>query len=132
MGLDPHGDKPLFGDADGEKIIRAIVIDGETSWTKIKENTSLPSEALNVKLRGFLSRNIVNKSDHYWVDSGIREMYLSFNVEAAIVSSMNFYPASASGVTWEAGIITIDEDVVTFIDKMIHNLLRRPKTVFTF
>lgn len=50
----------------------------------------------------------------------------------AIVSSMNFYPASASGVTWEAGIITIDEDVVTFIDKMIHNLLRRPKTVFTF
>jgi hypothetical protein len=43
---------------------------------------------------------------------------------------MNFYPASASGVTWEAGIITIDEDVVAFIDKMIHNLLRRPKTVF--
>ena len=51
---------------------------------------------------------------------------------AAIVSSMNLYPASATGVTWEAGIITIDEDVVAFIDKMIHNLLRRPKTVFAF
>lgn len=271
MGLDPHDDKPLFWDADEERIIRAIIIDGDTSWTKIKENTGLPSEALNVKLRGLLSRNIVHKSDHYWVDSGIREMYRRFNVEAAgdvvlrsvrevsvtrvekeallgtlvnidgirggckllecrqlfleghhlghiterlisrslkvvrvvnpfveectlseslrsasrggrqvvlitrppeaasdcglplkevyhralredgitlaynrdvhakivvvdraaaIVSSMNFFPSSASGVTWEAGIITIDEDVVAFIDKMIHNLLRRPKTVF--
>jgi hypothetical protein len=83
MGLGPHDDKPLFWDADEERIIRAIIIDGETSWTKIKENTGLPSEALNVKLRGLLSRNIINISDHYWVDSGIREMYLRFNVEAA-------------------------------------------------
>ena len=273
MGLEAHEDEPLSWDADEEKIIRAIVIDGETSWTKIKESTGLPSETLNVKLRELLSRNMIHKSDHYWVDSGIREMYRRYNVEnagdaalrsvkevpvsrvekeallgtlvntdgirggykllecrqlfieghhlghiterlisrsskvvrvvnpfveecmvseslrsasregrevvlitrppestsdcgvplkevyhrvlredgiilaynrdvhakivvvdraAAIVSSMNFFPASASGVTWEAGIITIDEDVVAFIDKMIHNLLRRPKTVFAF
>jgi hypothetical protein len=33
----------------------------------------------------------------------------------AIVSSMNFYPDSSAGVSWEAGLITIDEKVVDSI-----------------
>jgi DNA-binding HxlR family transcriptional regulator len=41
---------------------------------------------------------------------------------AAIVSSMNLYPASTGGQSWEAGLITIDETVVENITDAIMKL----------
>jgi len=35
----------------------------------------------------------------------------------AISSSMNFYPESSAGVSWEAGLISLDQQVVDSIVK---------------
>jgi phosphatidylserine/phosphatidylglycerophosphate/cardiolipin synthase-like enzyme len=37
----------------------------------------------------------------------------------AIVSSMNFYPDSSAGVSWEAGLISTDSEVVESMVKSI-------------
>lgn len=42
--------------------------------------------------------------------------------EAAIVSSMNFYSGSSGGKTWEAGLISIEENVVKSVVNAIHKL----------
>jgi phosphatidylserine/phosphatidylglycerophosphate/cardiolipin synthase-like enzyme len=42
--------------------------------------------------------------------------------EAAIVSSMNFYSGSSGGKTWEAGLVSIDENVVKSVVNAIHKL----------
>jgi len=42
--------------------------------------------------------------------------------EAAIVSSMNFYSGSSGGKTWEAGLISTEENVVKSVVNAIHKL----------
>jgi phosphatidylserine/phosphatidylglycerophosphate/cardiolipin synthase-like enzyme len=42
--------------------------------------------------------------------------------EAAIVSSMNFYSGSSGGKTWEAGLVSIEENVVKSVANAIHKL----------
>ena len=41
--------------------------------------------------------------------------------EAAVVSSMNFYSGSFAGQTWEAGIITVNKNVINSIKTAISN-----------
>ncbi len=41
----------------------------------------------------------------------------------AIVSSMNFFPESSAGVSWEAGLVTIDKKVVDSIANSPHSRL---------
>ncbi len=42
--------------------------------------------------------------------------------EVAIVSSMNFYSGSSGGKTWEAGLVSMDENVVKSVANAIHKL----------
>ena len=46
----------------------------------------------------------------------------------AILSSMNFYSGSSGGASWEAGIVTLDENVVEPIIDSILEILERPET----
>ena len=47
----------------------------------------------------------------------------------AIVSSMNFYSSSIAGVSWEAGIVTIDDTVVESITNAILGLLEKQDSI---
>jgi hypothetical protein len=69
-------------------------------------------------------------------DEGIR---LYYNNEAhaklvvvdravAIVSSMNFYSGSSGGRSWEAGLISIEDTVVTSVANAILELLKKPES----
>lgn len=45
--------------------------------------------------------------------------------QIAVISSMNFYSYSAGGSAWEAGMISIDDSIVTSVHKTIHQLLKK-------
>ena len=47
----------------------------------------------------------------------------------AIVSSMNFYSGSSAGLSWEAGLVTIEETVVESIVDSILGLLEMPESI---
>jgi len=46
----------------------------------------------------------------------------------AVVSSMNFFSGSSAGGTWEAGIVSIEGDVVKEVVKSIRDLLEKSKS----
>lgn len=46
----------------------------------------------------------------------------------AIVSSMNFFPTSSSGGSWEAGLISVEEKVVESIVDSVLELIEKPES----
>ena len=46
----------------------------------------------------------------------------------AIVSSMNFYPRSSGGASWEAGLVTVDKKVVDAILDEVFEVLDKPES----
>lgn len=46
----------------------------------------------------------------------------------SIISSMNFYSGSSGGKSWEAGIVSIDENVTEFVVDSILKLLEKPES----
>lgn len=80
--------------------------------------------------------------DHYSAEDKIKfltslakkgvKMYYNKHVHAkivivdrsvVIVSSLNFYPNAISGTSWEAGLVTIDDEVVDAISNSVQGLL---------
>jgi phosphatidylserine/phosphatidylglycerophosphate/cardiolipin synthase-like enzyme len=47
---------------------------------------------------------------------------------AAVASSMNFYSGSSAGKSWEAGLISIEDTVVTSVVNAILELLKKPES----
>ena len=74
------------------------------------------------------------------LDSGIKLTYnksvhaklLVLDRAVAIVSSMNLYSASTAGVSWEAGIVSIEATVVESITNSILGLLENPESIKAF
>jgi phosphatidylserine/phosphatidylglycerophosphate/cardiolipin synthase-like enzyme len=52
-------------------------------------------------------------------DENVHAKIITIDDEVAITSSMNFYSESSAGKTWEAGIITLDRDIISEINKSI-------------
>lgn len=63
---------------------------------------------------------------HY--DNQIHAKIIVIDNKVAIVSSMNLYSASSGGFTKEAGIVSIDEKVVTSVSKYIIDILSKPES----
>ena len=63
---------------------------------------------------------------HY--DNQIHAKIIVIDNKVAIVSSMNLYSASSGGFTKEAGIVSIDETVVTSVSKYIIDILSKPES----
>jgi len=63
---------------------------------------------------------------HY--DNQIHAKIIVIDNVVAIVSSMNLYSASSGGFTKEAGIVSIDEKVVTSVSKYIMDILSKPES----
>lgn len=58
-------------------------------------------------------------------DRRIHAKLLVVDEQIAVISSMNFYSHSTGGSSWEAGMISIDEPIVTSVHKTIHQLLKK-------
>jgi phosphatidylserine/phosphatidylglycerophosphate/cardiolipin synthase-like enzyme len=58
-------------------------------------------------------------------DRRIHAKLLVVDEQIAVISSMNFYSYSAGGSAWEAGMISIDDSIVTSVHKTIHQLLKK-------
>jgi phosphatidylserine/phosphatidylglycerophosphate/cardiolipin synthase-like enzyme len=54
-------------------------------------------------------------------DPRIHAKLIVVDQQIAIISSMNFILTSSGGKSWEAGLISIDESIVTSVHKTIHN-----------
>lgn len=57
-------------------------------------------------------------------DPRIHAKLLVVDKQIAIISSMNFILTSSGGSSWEAGLISIDDSIVTSVHKTIHKLLK--------
>jgi phosphatidylserine/phosphatidylglycerophosphate/cardiolipin synthase-like enzyme len=55
----------------------------------------------------------------------IHAKLLVVDEQIAVISSMNFYSYSTGGSAWEAGMISIDDSIVTSVHKTIHQLLKK-------
>jgi phosphatidylserine/phosphatidylglycerophosphate/cardiolipin synthase-like enzyme len=62
---------------------------------------------------------------HY--DRRIHAKLLVVDNQIAIISSMNFITSSDGGLTWEAGMISIDDSIVKSVHNTIHGLLKKFK-----
>jgi phosphatidylserine/phosphatidylglycerophosphate/cardiolipin synthase-like enzyme len=58
-------------------------------------------------------------------DPRIHAKLLVVDQQIAVISSMNFILTSSGGSSWEAGMISIDDSIVTSVHKTIHNLLKK-------
>jgi phosphatidylserine/phosphatidylglycerophosphate/cardiolipin synthase-like enzyme len=58
-------------------------------------------------------------------DRRIHAKLLVVDKQIAVISSMNFYSQSTGGSSWEAGMISIDEPIVSSVHKTIHQLLKK-------
>jgi phosphatidylserine/phosphatidylglycerophosphate/cardiolipin synthase-like enzyme len=58
-------------------------------------------------------------------DRRIHAKLLVVDEQIAVISSMNFYSISTGGSLWEAGMISIDNSIVTSVHKTIHTLLKK-------
>ena len=58
-------------------------------------------------------------------DRRIHAKLLVVDEQIAVISSMNFYSYSSGGSSWEAGMISIDDSIVTSVYKTIHQLLKK-------
>ena len=58
-------------------------------------------------------------------DRRIHAKLLVVDEQIAVISSMNFYSHSSGGSSWEAGMISIDDSIVTSVHKTIHQLLKK-------
>jgi phosphatidylserine/phosphatidylglycerophosphate/cardiolipin synthase-like enzyme len=58
-------------------------------------------------------------------DRRIHAKLLVVDNQIAVISSMNFIPSSVSGLSWEAGMISIDDSIVKSVHKTIHDLLKK-------
>lgn len=63
---------------------------------------------------------------HY--DNQIHAKIIVIDNKVAIVSSMNLYSASSGGFTKEAGIVSIEDKVVTSVSKYIIDILSKPES----
>jgi phosphatidylserine/phosphatidylglycerophosphate/cardiolipin synthase-like enzyme len=63
---------------------------------------------------------------HY--DNQIHAKIIVIDGEVAIVSSMNLYSASSGGFTKEAGIVSVDQQVVSSVSKYIQEILNKPES----
>ena len=58
-------------------------------------------------------------------DRQIHAKLLVVDNQIAIISSMNFITSSSGGLSWEAGMISIDDSIVSSVHKTIHELLKK-------
>ena len=58
-------------------------------------------------------------------DRRIHAKLLVVDNQIAIISSMNFIPSSVAGLSWEAGMISVDESIVKSVHKTVHDLLKK-------
>ena len=58
-------------------------------------------------------------------DRRIHAKLLLVDEQIAVISSMNFYSHSTGGSSWEAGMISIDDSIVTSVHKTIDQLLKK-------
>jgi phosphatidylserine/phosphatidylglycerophosphate/cardiolipin synthase-like enzyme len=58
-------------------------------------------------------------------DRRIHAKLIVVDEQIAVISSMNFYSHSTGGSSWEAGMISIDEPIVSSVHKTIHQLLKK-------
>ena len=64
-----------------------------------------------------------------YFDRRIHAKLLVVDEQIAVISSMNFYSNSTGGSSWEAGMISIDDSIVTSVHKTIHDeLLKKIQT----
>jgi phosphatidylserine/phosphatidylglycerophosphate/cardiolipin synthase-like enzyme len=58
-------------------------------------------------------------------DRRVHAKLIVVDKQIAVISSMNFYSLSTGGSSWEAGMISIDEPIVSSVHKTIHQLLKK-------
>jgi len=89
---------------------------------------SMPDKGINVKLitrlppeqqkREYLSK-LSKKGVSILYDSSVHAKLIVVDRRVGIVSSMNFFATSSGGASWEAGLVTIEENIVQSIARSI-------------
>lgn len=69
---------PEYWDSGEGEIIRAILLDGNQSWTRLQNNTGFDKNTLNHYLNKLLREGIIKKSNKYWVNQEVRNDYYKF------------------------------------------------------
>jgi len=75
---------PIYWDSQEGEIIRAIILDGNQSWTRLHQNTGFDENTLNYYLGKLMRERIINKSNRYWVQSDVAEYYKQFYYDSYI------------------------------------------------
>ena len=57
--------------------------------------------------------------------TNVHAKLLVVDEQIAVISSMNYYSWSSGGSSWEAGLISIDRDIVNSVHKTINRLLKK-------
>jgi hypothetical protein len=103
------------------------LIDSAQSSTKIKLVTRRPQARETRKDECHQKLRKIDNIDLY-IDNQIHSKIMVVDKKITVVSSMNFYSGSSGGASKEAGIVSMDKDVVesaaNYINKLIDPLAR--------
>jgi hypothetical protein len=103
--------------------ISARLIDMSEKGTKVKVVTRQPDERLEKhyqqKKKNFHSE-LKEKGVSIKYDDSVHAKLIVVDGCVGIVSSMNFYAGSSGGASWEAGVVTIEKQVV---ESIAHSIL---------
>jgi predicted transcriptional regulator len=73
-------------------------------------------------------RTLTEKGVEIIYNKKVHAKLLAVDRAVAVVSSMNFYGSSSGGVSWEAGLVSIDDTVVVSITDSILKLIESPES----
>lgn len=72
---------PVYWNSGEGEIIRAILLDGNHSWTRLQKHTGFDQVQLNHYLSRLMREGIINKSNRYWVQPDVADRYKQFYQE---------------------------------------------------
>jgi len=72
---------PVYWNSVEGEIIRAIILDGNQSWTRLQQHTGFDQGQLNYNLSKLMREGVINKSNRYWVQPEIADRYRQFYQE---------------------------------------------------
>ena len=72
---------PVYWNSGEGEIIRAILLDGNQSWTRLQKHPGFDQRQLNYYLSKLMKEGVINKSSRYWIQPEIADRYKQFYQE---------------------------------------------------
>jgi len=105
------------------------LIDAVANGAKVTVITRSPSSRDNnpevLKEKQDYHESLMKEGVTMNFDRRIHAKLLVVDEQIAVISSMNFYSHSTGGSSWEAGMISIDDSIVSSVHKTIEQLLKK-------